>query len=145
MDDLEIVKRLIDGKEYCHEMDGINRAELAELGVVVVFGGSDDLMEFRGAIDDEIGADGGTTAHITLEGLFKNDCENGDCPYAEKLKKDCPTIEAIWDRDGISWQYETDIPHITFKIMEDGDVYCIGIIFRLTDVRMKDERCSEEC
>ena len=139
MDDLEIVKKLIDGKEYCHEMKDIVAEELAEKGIVIVFGGSDDLMEFRGAIDDEIGAYEGTIAYLTDKGLFQNECDNDDCPHEARLRDRCATIKAIWGKDGISWQYETDIPHLTFQIMEDGEVYCIGIIFRLTDVKKTQE------
>lgn len=102
--------------------------------LVAVFGASDDLMEFRGAIDDEIGAYNGTTAYLTSNGLLENDCENDDCPHFKKLKKTAATIKAIWDRGGVSWQYETEIPHAKFIVNEDGEAYCSGIVFALADV-----------
>ena len=43
-------------------------------------------------------------------------------------------ITAVWDTDGYSWIYQTDIPHATFEIVEDGAPYCRGIIFALADV-----------
>jgi hypothetical protein len=49
-------------------------------------------------------------------------------------KRNAKQIEAIWGKDGISWQYKTDIPHATFKIMKDGDVYCIGIVFDIKEL-----------
>ena len=34
----------------------------------------------------------------------------------------------------VSWSYLTDIPHKTFDIMEDGEIYCRGIVFSLDDL-----------
>lgn len=100
-------------------------------GLVVVFGASDDLMEFRGAIHDELGAYGGTTAYLISDGLLTNDCADWECPYFAKLKKAAKTIEACWDQDGYSWIFKTNIPHATFEITEDGEPYCRGIVFEL--------------
>lgn len=103
-------------------------------GLVVVYGASDDLMEFEGAIYDELSAYDGTVAYLTPSGLLTNDCENDDCPHYDKLKKLAATIRAIWDGgNGYSWTFETAIPHATFEITEDGDPFCKGIVFRLAD------------
>lgn len=42
-------------------------------------------------------------------------------------------IEAIWSPDEIdaSWLIKTDIPHATFDILEDGDLFCRGVVFAL--------------
>ena len=54
----EELAALINGREYTHELtDKEKSAKDARL--VVVFGASEDLMEFRGAINDECGAYGG--------------------------------------------------------------------------------------
>ena len=46
--------------EYRYELTKEQEKEAKELGLVVVFGASDDLMEFRGALDEEFGCpDGG--------------------------------------------------------------------------------------
>jgi len=42
----------LDGNEYGHELLGVDANYLIELGIVVVFGASDDLMEFSGSIYD---------------------------------------------------------------------------------------------
>lgn len=108
-------------------------AEAKRHGLVIVYGASDDLMEFHGAIDDEIGAYNGTTAYIIGSGLLKNDCNDEACPYFLKLQESANTIEACWDQDGYSWTFKTDIPHVTFEITEDGEKYCRGIVFELAD------------
>ena len=51
------------------------------------------------------------------------------------IRKDATTIKSLWDREGFSWILETEIPHSTFVIMEDGETYCRGIVFSLEDVK----------
>lgn len=101
--------KMLDGREYLNEIKKEEEALAKELGFVVVFGYSDDNAELRGAIYDEIGCfDGGKLEH-----------------------KDLPdVIYAKWfDREAnVPWSYKTSIPHETFKIYEDGDYWCIGIV-----------------
>jgi hypothetical protein len=106
-------------------------------GLVIVYGASDDLMEFEGAIYDELGAYEGATAYLDSSGLLQNDCDNDECPHFEKLKEKAATIEAVWDGGtGYSWTYKTEIPHETFDVLEDGEPpYCCGIVFALADVK----------
>lgn len=125
---------LLDGREIMEEITTEEAAAKAD-GLVVVFGASDDLMEFRGAIHDEVGCYGGGTAYLTNTGLLQNDCDNDECPHFAKIKAMAATIKAVWDRDGYSWLYETAIPHTTFEIFEDGETYCRGIVFALADVK----------
>lgn len=80
---------------------------LKENGYVMLYGASDDLAEFRGAVDDEIGCfEGGRIL------------ENGHY-----------YIDAVWSDTGISWTYNTNIPHMAIPIFEDDGVFCIAIIF----------------
>lgn len=119
---------------YPFDLPKAQAEEAKELGLVVVFGASDDLMEFRGAICDELGAYDGTTAYLTPDGLLSNDCESDECPHFEKMKKRAATIDALWcEEGGISWTFRTRIPHATFVIYEDGEQYCRGIVFALSD------------
>lgn len=116
------------------------QAELAKQhGLVVVYGQSDDLIEFRGAIHDEAGAYDGATAYVDGKGLLR---ERADIEDDDELKDyfarqpHAKPIEALWcDEDGYSWTYGTDIPHATFEVTEDGEPYCRGIVFALADVK----------
>lgn len=85
--------------------------------LVIIFGASDDLCEMRGAIDDEFDCyDGGDI-----------ECEE----YPGKLR-------AVWcPENGSSWGYETDLPHATFNIYEDGELYCVGIVVDLKECQAK--------
>lgn len=122
-----------------HDTGMLNKKLIAEAkqnGLVIVYGASDDLMEFRGAIDHELGAYDGTTAYLTPRGLVQNYCNDDDCPYFERMKLSSPSIKAIWHEEGdYSWTFQTDIPHETFEITEDEKPYCRGIIFSLSDVK----------
>ena len=130
----------LTGREYGSEMTNDEEAEAKAAGLVVVFGASDDLMEFRGAISDELGACGGATARVTTSGLLprweyvdKDDEAEAEDYFRRKLSG-FREVEACWDTDGYSWVIKTDIPHATFEIVEDGDTYCRGIVFALADI-----------
>lgn len=129
----------LDGIQYpAHRAitkDQIAAAKAA--GLVIVFGASDDLMEFEGAIRDEFGCYNGGTALVDADGLLpdRESIEDDDKLRAffqrEPLAK---KIKAVWDTDGFSWIYETDIPHATFDVWEGEDGYCKGIVFAISDL-----------
>lgn len=122
-------------------------------GLVIVYGSSDDLLEFRGVIHDESGCYDGGEVLFTKKGCLQNqdDCteaiellkENGY--NVDGLKLQTNKINALWcpdsiqslggDYGNVSWAYETDIPHEKFKLLEDGEVYCIGIVFSINDLK----------
>jgi agmatine/peptidylarginine deiminase len=132
--DAKELAELLNGREYRNEITRDEEAAASNKGLVVVFGASDDLMEFRGAINDELDAYEGTTAFINADGLVQNECDNEHCPYARKLAAQAKQIKQVWDKDGYSWVFETTIPHSTFDVLEDGEKYCKGIVFYLSDV-----------
>lgn len=123
----------LDGNQYAEEGSEELWQRMKAAGLVAVFGGSDDLMEFRGAIYDEIGAYEGGTAYVSAHGLVQNKCDEGDnCP---NWRQHGLPIEAIWaPESGGSWAYKTDIPNVTFDIKEDDELFCKGIVFRLADI-----------
>lgn len=59
-------------------------------------------------------------------------------PY---MKFDGNWIDARWcdgmNRDGLpaTWTYETEIPCERFDIWEDGEVYCVGLVFSIEDLK----------
>ncbi len=130
----ELAERLT-GSEYPFDPPADLQRLAKDAGLVIVFGASDDLMEFRGAIYDEIGAREGTVAYLNSAGLLTSECEDDNCPYFKRRKEQAATIKAIWDAEGYSWIYETAIPHATFEVVEDGEKYCRGIVFALGDVQ----------
>jgi len=125
----------LNGREYTKEINDKITEKMQGTSLVVVFGASDDLMEFRGAIDDEVGCYDGGKAYLDSNGLIENHCDDDDCPYFADQKKRAMTIEALWCTEPeISWTYKTEIPHSTFEIWEGKELYCRGIVFDLADV-----------
>lgn len=129
---------MITAKELAEKLNGrgIDESfddvvqEAKENGLVIVYGASDDLMEFEGAIYDEGDCyDGGEVW------FNKNGVVDAPATTADKC------IEAVWcdgmNRDGLpaTWTYKTDIPCERFDIWEDGEVYCVGLVFSIEDLK----------
>lgn len=128
-----LIAAALNGTQYRNE-DGVIKS-IDTSRVLIVFGASDDLMEFRGSINDEIGCYDGGEVFISKDGLFEP-CECG-CQYSISAKNLYHKIEAAWDIDGYSWIYRTELPHATFDIMEDDKKYCRGIVIDIEDIKRK--------
>jgi hypothetical protein len=126
----ESLAALLNGREYPNEITRDEEKAAKQAGLIVLFGASDDLAEFRGVIHDEVGCFDGGIILVARDRIFEDnhECECEFCGF-DQLRKQAHPIEAVWGEDDISWQYRTEIPHATFDVMEDGEVYCRGIVF----------------
>lgn len=128
----------LNGSEYPLRPSSEIKALAKENGLVIVYGQSDDLIEFDGAIYDEADVYDGGTVRLDQKGLMPNrdDIDSDDDLEDYFSRKDtAKAIEALWcAEDEYSWTYKTDIPHETFDIFEDGERYCRGIVFSLSDL-----------
>lgn len=122
--------KLLTGREIGNEISKKEETQAKKDGVVIVFGASDDLIEFRGAIYDEADRYGGGEVFVDSKGLLPDE----DDEYFTRKKK-AKKIEAVWGGKKADWTYKTKIPNSTFKILEDGNIYCIGIVFELKDLK----------
>jgi hypothetical protein len=129
---LDEIAAQLQGIEYRTSPPRDLQKYMKENRIVAVLGASDDLVEFYGAIDDELGAG---RIYLNSDGLLYCECDHGEnCPYFRKLMKSAKTIDAVWSGDSdYSWHYQTSIPHATFEVFEDGENthYCQGIVFSL--------------
>lgn len=126
-----------DGREYGSEVTPAEEIALKAAGMVAVFGHSDDCTEFRGAIHDETGTG---LIRITTSGKLLTDEQmealqsliaDGTLP-ADKV----PHVHEIKARHEIDgWHFKTLIPHAVFNVMEDGEVFGRGIVFRISDLK----------
>jgi hypothetical protein len=126
----------LNGREYSDEITAAEEREAKAAGLVVIFGASDDLCEFCGAINDEVDCYNGGSVKIHAGGVFHptHDCDCDFCGYKTIAAK-CATIEAVWcETPDISWTYKTTLPHATFEIVEDGEKYCRGIVISVADL-----------
>lgn len=138
----KLAQRLTERQVTDNIIHDVEKEDAKASGLVVVHGGGDDLAVFSGAIHDERFAGHETEILLSKDGEFVHqDTEDNEDflreiklydTYMEKFKN---KITTVWDEDDISWQYRTEIPHSTFKIMDEGEVYCIGIVFNLSDLK----------
>jgi len=140
----EQLAEMINGRTYGNEITEGEQLIAKENGLIVIFGASDDLVEFRGAIYDEIDAYEGTDFIIATvgdeipvdeyKGTFRKSKQLEAIPIEEESKTDRNRFKALWSPNELdcSWLIKTDLPHATFDIMEDGELYCRGIIIEVT-------------
>lgn len=145
----EQLASLLNGRAYMSEITNEEQSQAKTARLVVVFGYSDDNVELRGFIRDEIGAYGDTEFKVSPLGLVQDwesfrdnaETEKEFQAYFDK-KKDCQTIVANWDADGYSWTFTTDIPHATFEIVDGDEKFCRGIVFSI-DQLIKSEPAEQ--
>lgn len=133
----------LNGREYLKEITEDEERLAKESGLLVVFGYSDDNVELRGVINDEVGAYDGTDALIDRATLRilpyeigrdeKEILENhGVYEYAAQQRTKALIVTAEWcKKDGYSWTFVTEEPHATFDIMEGDEKFCRGIVISL--------------
>lgn len=132
---------LLDGRQYLNEISLEEQEKAKDSGLVVVFGCSDDNIEFTGAIRDEIGCYEGGKVYVKDGKIFKDDFMDKGMPIDERY-----AITAIFAPKNpyCSWIYKTDIPHETFKIYEDDELYCVGIVFDINRLEETTERKNQK-
>jgi len=133
----------LNGREYGDEITEAEETMAFANGLLVVFGYSDDNVELRGAVRDEIGMYDGGRFSMTSEGavmLLLEDMAPTEKEEArEYFRKDALpriSVDCVWspsDEPSLSWRYSTTAPHATFDVMEDGEVYCRGIVIDLKE------------
>lgn len=153
---IDDLANLLDGNEYGDELRNEYNLNVEDIckknNWVVVFGYSDDNLELRGAIDDEIGAWEGIVVKLVKPGDFYLVDEYEETyqkaketmfisiedSELEELKKDnykgtC-VIECLWgpeDSDA-SWQFNcAGAPSVRFNIMEEGEIYAECLVIDL--------------
>lgn len=127
----------LNGREYGSEISEAEEAECKALGFVVIFGYSDDNVELRGAIDDEVSAYGGAIVMLHRGGVLAPHDHRCDCVFCgyEKVANKCAKVKALWCKEpGYSWTYKTCIPHATFEITEEGSHHCRGLVIDIKDL-----------
>lgn len=135
----ELLAMALNGREYPFALTDEEQSQAAAAGLVVIFGSSDDSFEARGAVTGQQYVYDHGTVLIDGKGILPerdnidDDTEIRDFIAREPLAK---KVEAIFGTVAPepSWTYSTALPHATFEIMEDGEVYCRGIVISVADL-----------
>jgi len=113
---------VLNGRQYRSEITPSEEKLAKASGLVVAFGASDDLLELRGAANDEVGAWDGAKIWVSPDGSVSN-----------RKKPDTIVVKASWCPDGFdgSWLIQPIVIFAPFDIMEDDELYCRGAVFAL--------------
>jgi hypothetical protein len=137
----EVAQKFADrfnGREYGEELTIDDARELMEANCVAIFGASDDLVELRGAIDDELGAYEGLD-FLIVQNLRKNneleciEATDFDSDAADKFLVQCK-VSANWCPSGtdLSWKItDNSQQSASFVIKEGSDHYCQALVIAL--------------
>jgi hypothetical protein len=133
----ESFAKQFDGREYGSEVTPVESIALKAAGMVAMFGYSDDCVEFRGVIHDETSSG---KICITTTGRVLNEDQLqalqsllDDGTLTKDLVPAVHTFKARHENDG--WHITTLVPHAVFNVMESGEVFGRGIVFRISDLK----------
>jgi hypothetical protein len=153
----EQLAAMLDGCEYHDGIADEIVQSAKDNNLVIIHGASDDLVELKGAIDDE--DDAYSLLHISRHGIPKNECDC-DCVYFKRWldatiqRGEVREIKAFWCGEHNNetmdeakyaaigeptWCYETTMPHAVFKMFHSEgyggrEYYCRGIVIDLDEV-----------
>lgn len=122
----EELAEILNDREYGYEITSWEEKIAHDNGLVVIFGASDDIVEFRGVLNDEIDANEGCHFKLNKELKIK---------VGDKYKGHHRSIQAVWcPNDEMSWGFVTTIPHSTFTTWDADEVFCKGIIINVAEL-----------
>jgi len=141
----EEFSKMLNGRNYRQEMTTEEELLAKESGLLVCFGASDDLLEFRGIIYDEADVSDFTPARLAKKkggeiGILPTDEARAICDLMNqkgfKFSIKSVNVEAMWCPKELecSWLIRTDLPCAEFDILEDGELYCRGIVIDVKDI-----------
>ena len=127
---------LLNERQYRDVIMKVEEDAAEKDGIVIVFGYSDDLIEFRGAVYDEVGlremvfvnANG---VRKTWEEVDKDD-EEGMRRFFDEEKLPCVTLKASWPPFRITCDAKDAA---SFMIYEGQELFCKGVAFKKPKAR----------
>lgn len=144
METLEKIKSICDGIEYSRDVPFEAKKLAKENGIIIIVGGSDDLMYVYGAdsfltdyVEHSEGWDGCDLQKHASDFQLRKEAEQLGLKifWCGEIKK---THEKIEDYDvvesgGFSYKVKEGIDFLNFKVLEDEEVYCTAIIVKLPE------------
>lgn len=134
----EELAQLLNNREYGFEITEDEEQLAKDNGLVVVFGHSDDCIELRGAIHDEvygfalIDSKGILPSRSSLFDVDPEDDSNDEEMLDFLLRK--KNAVKLFGSYGKYWCFSLPKSQPTFNVYEDGELCCEGIVFSLNDL-----------
>lgn len=137
----------LNNRQYEYELNDNLEKFAKDYNLAVAFAISDDLIEFRGAFEEELCV----SEEFYFDKEFKIISNHNKIKLDEKdiciddfisiYKLDLEVelknkITQEWrPKDSkASWRLSTNFPHKTFNIFEGENLYCVGIVFDINDL-----------
>ena len=145
---LNKIQKLCHGIEYSRQIPDEAEKLAKENGIVVIVGGSDDLMYCYGAdcyltdeVEHGVGWDGEDLSKIKGEKKLKKEAKQLGLKiwWCGKIKEygDVKPNYSIDESGAFSYSVNEDIEYLEFLVCENendfSDIYCTGIIIKLPD------------
>ena len=141
----EELAQLLNGRQYGEKMTTEEIIQAEKNGLLVCFGYSYDFLEFKGLILDVAAVYEKDTKYLYIDKNRKltyisqekiNEIKEILEDYNMDFILPIIPIKIQWCPEELdcSWLITTDIPHATFDIYDDGELYCRGIVLELTDI-----------
>lgn len=90
---------------------------------LIIYGVSDDLIEVEGACYEEFDAFRPTTLYITSNHVYSSEEAHPAEAKPIHVEFSPPT-----QQQPSMWKFKTDIPHATFDITRDNELFCRGLV-----------------
>lgn len=137
MNKMQELADILNNREYYNEVERHHEAFARVHNLVICFGYSDDCIEFRGKIYDEIGV--GDFYITEKKELFDVDFDKFDnaeeqIAFIKKYTSNLKLYKISSDFSENGFKFSTDLPHAKFHILEDGEVYGEGIVIDLNGI-----------
>lgn len=134
----------LDGIEYLKEIPTELLREARKNNLVIIYGYSDDLVEIEGAIVDEISGNSLIEFYLGEKDILRMP-DKDDFPEEDSFeiailhyfasKKKAAKIKAKFGEDeSYSWIIHTDAPHVSFNILDEGDLWCRALVIDLKEL-----------
>ena len=98
-----------------------------ENGFLILFGTADGIIKLNGVLYDEIHAPDTRKIYLDKKGFLEGKESENVVDIVAYSKKDSNNAH-------ISLAFETKIPHESFMIYDNGDLFCEAIVFRMSDI-----------
>lgn len=142
MEVLNRIKELCDGIQYSRDIPDEAKKIAKENNIVVIVGGSDDLMYCYGAdsylteyCEHSYGWDGEDLTKIKGDKKLKKEAKQIGLKiwWCGKIENQMLEIENydVKKNGAFSYSVNENIKSLDFLVMEDEDVYCTGKIIQL--------------
>lgn len=145
---LNKIQKLCHGIEYSRHIPDEAEQLAKENGIVVIVGGSDDLMYCYGAdcyltdeVEHGVGWDGEDLTEYDHDGNLRDEAKQLGlkiwwCGLIQEPRQEKPNY-LVTESGAFSYSVNEDIEHLEFLVCENendfSDIYCTGIIIKLPE------------